>query len=127
MTEKRKTILILLVGYILLIGGLTIYHAFNFSDFVHWKGNETIYYTLFLLITSILFQGLVWTSIKVIDWKAALLATIVNFILSFIVALGIFTVSGLEGFPRQLILIYGASFLTFLITVTLLQAYRLKN
>jgi hypothetical protein len=127
MTGRQLTILILLAGYVLTTGALTIYHAYNFSVYVHWKGDETIYYTLFLLLTSIFFQGAVWTVVKAIDWKAASLATIVNSALSFIVGFGIFMVSDLEGFPRHLIFIYGACFLTFFTVVTILQANRLKE
>jgi hypothetical protein len=92
-----------------------------------WKGDETFNYTLFLLLTAVLFQGLVWLVIKSIDWKAAVLSTIVNFILSFIVGFGIFVVSGLEGFPRHLILVYGSCFLIFFTIVTVLQSNRLRE
>ena len=108
-------------------GALTVYHAFNFSDYIHWKGDETIDYTLFLLVTSVLFQVLVSIVVKAIDWKAALLATIANFILSFIFGFGILMVSGLEGFPRHMIFIYGGCFLTFFTIVTLLQTKRLRE
>jgi hypothetical protein len=127
MRGKQLTILILLVGYLLIVGTLTIYHAFNFSDYVRWKGDETFNYTLFLLVTAVLFQVLVWLVVKSIDWKAVVLTTIVNFILSFIAGFGIFIVSGLEGFPRHLIFIYGGCFLIFFTIVTVLQSNRLNN
>jgi|GEM_PF-5609061 len=127
MTGKQLTIRILLAGYIAAIAGLTIYHAFHFSAYVHWKGDETINYTFFLLLTSVMFQGIVWMIVKSIDWKAVILGTIGNFILSFIVGFGIFVVSGMSGIPRHLILIYGGCYLTFFTVVTILQSNRLNE
>jgi hypothetical protein len=127
MTTRQTTILILLTLYALTISGLTIYHALNFSDYVHWKGDETIYYTLFLLFTSILFQGLVWIVTKVFDWKAATLATIINFIISFIVGFGVLMISGLSGVPKHLIFVYGSCYLASFIVVTVLQSNRVRT
>jgi hypothetical protein len=127
MTSRQTIILILLTLYVLTIGGLTVYHAFNFSDYIHWKGDETIDYTLFLLFTSILFQGLVCVLTKVFDWKAVTLATIVNFILSFIVGFGLLMISGLSGIPRHLIFLYGGCYMTFFTIVTVLQTNRLRT
>jgi hypothetical protein len=125
MTSRQTTILILLALYVLTVGAVTVYHAFNFSDYIHWKGDETIDYTLFLLFTSTLFQGLIWLLTKVFDWKAVTLATIVNFILSFIVGFGLLIISGLSGIPRHLILLYGGCYMTFFTIVTVVQANRL--
>ena len=122
MTSRRKTILILLTLYALTMGGLTIYHAINFSDYIHWKGDEVINYTLFLLVTSILFQGLVYVFTKSFDLKAATLATIVNFIVSFIVGFGLLLISGLSGIPRHLIFLYGGCYLTLFTIITIWQA-----
>jgi hypothetical protein len=127
MTSRQKTILILLTLYVLTIGGLTVYHAFNFSDYIHSKGDETIGYTLFLLFTSILFQGLIWVLTKVFDWKAATLATIVTYILSFIVGFGLLMISGLSGIPSHLIFLYGSCYMTFFTVVTVLQTNRLRG
>jgi len=127
MTKKRRTILILLLGYVLTIGWLTIYHAFNFSDYVHWKGDETINYTLFLLLTSVLFQGLIWMIVKEFDWKAAILGTVGNFVCSFFIGFGILMVSGLSGIPRHLIFLYGGCYLIFFTVVTILQSNRLRG
>jgi hypothetical protein len=127
MTSKKTTILILLTLYVLALGVLTIYHAFNFSDYIHMKGDETIDYILFLLFTSILFQGLVWILTRVFDWKAATLATIVNFILSIIVGFEILMISGLGGIPRHLIFLYGGCYITFFTLVTVLQSNRLGD
>jgi hypothetical protein len=121
---KQLTILISLVAYVIVIGALTIYFAFNLSDYIHWQGDETIHYTYFLLITSIVFQGVIFLIIKQIDWKAAILATIVNFILSYIIGLGILIVLELSGTPQNLILVYGACYITFFTIVTALQSYR---
>src|SRR6187549_2075493 len=112
MKGKQSIVLILLAGYILTIVPLTIYHAFNFSDYIHWKGDETINYTLFLLLTSMLFQGLVWVVVKTFDWKAVILGTIVNFISSFIVGFFIMIFSGIDGTSTDLILLYGGCYLT---------------
>ncbi len=127
MIRKKTTTLVLLTLYVLLIGGLTIYHAFNFSDYVSKKGDETINYTLFLLITSIVFQGIVWMVTKVLDWKTVTLATFVNFILSFIVGFGFLTISGLSGIPRHLIFLYGGCYMTFFTLITVLQSNRLRR
>ena len=126
MTRKQLTILILLAGYVLIIVPLTVYHAFNFSDYIHWKGDEIIDYTLFLLLTSVLFQGLVWIVVKTFDWKAVILGTIVNYILSFIVGFFIMTLPIVGSNSSDLILLYGGCYLIFFITVTLLQSYRLR-
>ena len=106
--------------------GLTIYHAYNFSDYIHWKGDETIDYTLFLLFTSVVFQVLVWIVTKTFDWKAATLATIVNCILSFVVGFGLLMISGLSGIPRHLIFLYGGCYITFFTIVIILQLNRLN-
>jgi hypothetical protein len=127
MTRKQSTVLILLAAYILIMGALTIYHAFNFSDYIHWKGNETINYTWFLLVTSVIFQIIVSLVAKRIDWKSAILGTIINFILSYIIGVGILILSGLEGIPRELIFIYGGCYLIFFTIVTVLQSYRLNQ
>jgi uncharacterized Tic20 family protein len=127
MTNRQQIIGFLLALYVVTIGGLTIYHAFNFSDYAHSKGDETINYTIFLLLTSVLFQGLIWIIVKVFDWKAAILATIVNFILSCVLGFGILMVSGLSGIPRHLIFLYGGCYVTFFSIVTVLQSNRLKT
>jgi hypothetical protein len=125
MTCKQLTILTLLAVYVLIIGALTVYHAYNFSDYVHVKGDETLNYTLFLLLTSLLFQGLIWIITETFDWKAVILGTIVNFILSFIVGFGILMLSDLNDTPRHLIFIYGGCYMTFFTIVTILQSNRL--
>jgi hypothetical protein len=91
------------------------------------KGNETINFTLFLLVTSVLFHGLVWFIVKTIDWKSVILSTVVNFILSFIIGIGILMISGLSGIPRHMIFVYGGCYLTFFIIVTVLQSYKLRE
>ena len=126
MINKQLTILILLAGYVVTIVALTIYHAFNFSDYVHWKGDETINYTFFLLLTSVALQVIIWMIVKTIDWKAVILATIANFIFSFIVGFGILTALGLSGIPKHLIFVYGGCYMTFFTIVTFLQINRLK-
>jgi hypothetical protein len=126
-TVKQLTILILLAVYLLATAWWTVYHSFNFSDYVHRKGDETLDYTLYLLLTSIIFQGLIWTISKVLDWKFAVLGTIVNYIFSFILGFGILTISGLSGIPRHLIFIYGACYMTMFTIVTILQSNRVKN
>jgi hypothetical protein len=126
MKGKQVTVLISLAIYVFTVGGLTIYHAFNFTDYIHRKGDETIDYTYFLLFTSILFQGAIWVITKVFDWKAVVFATIANFILSYIVGLGVLMVSGLSGIPRHLIFTYGGCYLTFLSIVTVAQSGRLR-
>lgn len=127
MTGRQLTILILLAVYVLAVSGLTVYHGLNFSDYAHRKGDETIDYTLFLLMSSVLFQGLIWMIAKTLDWKAVILGTIVNFILSFIIGFGILMVIGLSGIPRHLIFLYGGCYLTFFTFVTVLQSNRLKT
>jgi hypothetical protein len=122
--SKQFQVLGLLAGYVLVMGMLSIYHAYNFSDYVHWKGDETIYYTLFLLVTSVVFQAIVWLMMKKIFWKATLLATIVNFFLSFIIGFAILIISGLSGIPRHIIFIYGGWYLMFFTMVTVLQSFR---
>ena len=124
---RQRIIRILLLGYVVSIITLTIYHAFNFSTYIHWKGDETIYYTFFLFFTSVLFQGLAWMISRKIEWKAALIATIGNYILSFFVGLGVLAVSGLSGIPRHLIFVYGACHVTFFIIVTVSQSSRLAG
>lgn len=126
MTTKQ-IISILLIIYILAIIGLTIFHAFNFSDYIHVKGDETIYYTLFLLITSILFQTLISLVTRTIDWKTTPLATIVNFIISFIAGFGILMITGLSGIPKHLIFIYGGCYMTIFSVVTIIQIRRLTT
>jgi hypothetical protein len=74
MTGRQLTILTLLAVYILTISGLTVYYGFNFSDYVHRMRDEIIDYTLFLLLTSILFQGLVCVILKALIGKLRFLA-----------------------------------------------------
>jgi hypothetical protein len=89
MMSKQLILLILLAGYIVIIGALTFYHADNFSSYIHRKGDETIFYTWLLFTTSVVFQGVVWIMTKAADWKVIILGTIANFILSYVVGFGI--------------------------------------
>jgi hypothetical protein len=125
MMSRQLTILILLTIYVLTAIGLTVYHAYNFSDYVHRKGDETMNYTFYLLLTSVVFQGLLYIVTKTFDWKATFLATVVNFIISFIIGFGILMLSGLSGIPRHMIFVYGGCYLTFFTIVTILHANRL--
>lgn len=84
MNWRQWAIFVLLIVYMVAAGGLTIYHAYNFSDYGHIKGDETFDYIKCLLWTSILFQGLIWVITKTLDWKTAVVATIGNTIISFI-------------------------------------------
>jgi hypothetical protein len=120
---KQAKMLISLTLYDLIIGGLTIYHGFNFSDYVHWKGDETTYYILFLLFTSFLF----YIFSGIFDLKAATLAIIINFVLSFFMGLGLLLISGLSGITRHLIFIYGGCYMTFLTILTFIQSRRLMK
>jgi len=126
MKYKKPIILILLTLYVFAIVALTIYHAFNFSNYIHRKGDETANYIFFLLLTSLLLQGLIWITTKTFDWKAVVLSTVVNFFVSFIVGLIILRISGLTGIPKHLIFLYGGCYLTFFVLVTITQANRLN-
>jgi hypothetical protein len=127
MTWRQWTILVLLIIYIVAACRLTIYHAYNFSDYVHVKGDETSDYIKCLLWTSILFQGLIWIITKTLNWKTALVATIGNSIISFILGFIIILTSGLSGIPRHLIFVYGACFMTIFALVTIMQTRKLKT
>jgi len=127
MEGKQWTIVISLIAYVVIIGLLTFYHAFHFSDYVHTKGDETVNYTLFLFLSSLLFQGFIWFIEKTIAWKFVLLSTIVNFIVSFILGLGMLMWSGLYGIPKHLIFIYGGCYITCFILVVLLQMNKINK
>ena len=60
--------IVVLIIYALTVAVLSIYHALNFTDYVHFKGNETMYYTFALLLTSILFQVYVFAVYKKTGW-----------------------------------------------------------
>jgi hypothetical protein len=80
------------------------------------------------LLTSMMFQGLVWVVTKTVNWKAIILSTLGNFIVSFILGFAILMVSGLSGIPRHMIFVYGGCYLTFFTIVAFLQTNRLgKN
>lgn len=126
MTWRRWAILILVITFVVATYRVTIYHAYNFSDYVHKKGDETFDYIKYLLLASILFQGLIWIITKTFDWKAALFATVGNSIVSFILGFMIMMASGLSGIPRHLMFVYGGCFVTIFALLTLLQARRLR-
>ncbi len=124
---KRSRTFAFLSGYIVIVVALTIYYGNHWWDVLHYKGDETIYYAVFLLLTSILFQGLVWLTTDQIDWRLAILGTIVNFILSPFIGAIVLMSSGLSGISRELIFIYGTCFLTIFAISTIWQVYRLKE
>lgn len=126
MSGKQLTISILLTLYVVTIGGLTIYHGYNFINYIHIKGDETIYYMYFLLLTSILFQVLVWIITKSLHWKAAIIGTIVNFFFSAIFGFAVLLVLGIRGIPKYLIFTYGCCYITFFCFVMILQLARLR-
>lgn len=121
MNWRQWTILILLTTFVAAAFRLTIYHAYNFSNYIHIKGDETFYYIKYLLFASILFQGLIWIITKKLDWKAAVTATIGNSIVSLILGFGIITIIGLSGIPRHMIFVYGSCFVSIFAAVTILQ------
>ena len=43
--------IVVLIICALTVAVLSIYHALNFTDYIHYKGNETMYYILALLLT----------------------------------------------------------------------------
>jgi|LakMenE18May11ns_1017448.scaffolds.fasta_scaffold8309591_1 hypothetical protein len=127
MNWRQWIIFVLLIGYVVAAGRLTIYHAYNFSNLVHVKGDETFDYIKYLLWTSIIFQGLIWIITRTLDWKTAIVATIGNTIISFILGFIIIMASGLSGIPRHLIFVYGACFMTIFALVTIKQIRKLKK
>lgn len=120
MKGKQLRVLIGLLVYVIVIGSLTIYHAYNFSNYTHTKGDESINYTFFLLLTSIIFQGVLWMA-KKNTWKYSILATLVNYILSFFLGFSILMLSGLSGIPKHLILIYSGCYLILFSGIVILQ------
>jgi len=124
---KQRIILILLAGYVVIVAALTIYHANNFTHYIHIKGEETTVYMDFLLSTSILFQILIWIIARSLNWKAAILSTVVNFVFSVIIGFIILYVFGITGIPRHLIFLYGTCYMIFFSMVTVWQTTRLKT
>lgn len=123
----RKFVLLIFLGlYLIGTACWSIYHALNFSNYVHRKGGETIDYTLYLLMTSILFQVIVWIVSRVLVWKLAMLATAVNYIVSFVLGFAILMLSGLSGIPKHLIFIYGGCFMTIFSVVTIRQLSKMS-
>jgi hypothetical protein len=127
MNWRQRTIIILLIAFVAVACRLTIYHAYNFSDYIHIKGDEIFAYVKYLLLASMLFQGLIWLIAKTLDWKIAIAATVGNSIISFILGFGIIMMSGLSGIPRHLIFVYGGCFLIIFAALTSLQIRKLQT
>ena len=126
MTWRQWTIQIMLFIYILVACSLTIYHAYNFTDYTNIKGDEIFDYIKYLLWASILFQVPIWAITKKLNWEKVFLATIGKTVLSSILGLLIIVASGLSGIPRHLIFVYGACFMAIFTLVTIKQIRKTK-
>ena len=123
MTRKWMTILTLVI-YLLVIGLLTIYYGYNFSKFVHYKGDEFNYYVLFLLTSSAIFNIFISQTTKILSLKFGLLTTLLNSFISLILGFIFWTVTEISGIPRHLIFIYGGCYLLILSSLTILKAIK---
>jgi len=108
------------------VGLLTIYYGNHFHNFVSSKGDEIIYYSVFLLLTNIVMNLILWAS-GLMDIKRGLLTPLVNWVMAFIVGFIIFITSDIEGKPKQLIFIYGFTFLIIMTTLTILLTMNYKT
>jgi len=127
MTTRSWIVYVLLALYVFVISVLTIYHAYHFTDYTHVKGDETINYMYFLLLTSILFQIAVSILLKYFNWKAVALSTIGNFIGSTIIVFFILSSLDIAGIPRHLIFIYGCCYVTVFVIVIIVQLKRFRT
>jgi hypothetical protein len=127
MSFKSFVILALLAVYLIIIILASIYYANHFSSFAHSKGGEIIDYACVLLLTAIAFHVAASFVAKTIEWRIILLATIVNFILSFIFGFAILLSLKLGGSGKEIILVYGSCFLIIFSGMALLMAYRLSE
>lgn len=123
---RQFIIFVLLAIYVSVIGIWTDYHAHHFSYYIHQKGDEVSYYVWILFLTSVLFQVLICIIGKKIDWKPALLSTVVNVIVSFIIGACILMMSTVSGIPKHLIFIYGICYITIFVVITALQIRRIE-
>ena len=126
MTRKWTTVIALVI-YLLTIGLLTNYYGYNFSKFVHYKGDEFFYYIVFLLTTSAIFNIFVSLTTKVLTIKFGLLTTISNGFISLIIGFIFWTVTEISGIPRHLIFIYGGCYLLFLFLLTILKVIKYEE
>jgi hypothetical protein len=118
--------LCLLLLYVTAMGCWTIYFANHFNDFASGKGDETKFVG-HLFLSSLGFQLLVLITTGRRDWIAIVLSTVANVFVSFIIGLIIVLTFNLKAIPYQIILIYGACYLTYFSVVVILQAFRMRN
>jgi hypothetical protein len=126
MSVKQLTISGLLLAYVVAVAALTVHHAYNFSHYIHRKGDETVDYMFFLLLTSCVFETILCIIIKSFNWKIFLLKTVTNFIISVFVGFTVLLLTGLSGVPRHLIMIYGCCYMLFFSILTIWQLKRLS-
>ena len=126
MTSKWITILSLVI-YVFVIGLLTIYYGHNFSKFVHYKGDEFNYYVIFLLTSSAIFNLFISQTTKILSLKFGLLTTVFNGFISLILGFIFWTVTEIDGIPRQLIFIYGGCYLLVLSSLTIFKVIKYQE
>ena len=113
--------------YALIITVASIYHAFNFSDYIQTEGNEIIYYVVLVLIGSVLFQVFIARQNRAIERKAVLFGTLMVIVASMIFSFGAIMQSDMEGTPIQIILTFGSFNLIFLTLSTVQLVSQLKK
>ena len=107
MAPKQKALLIILVLYIAIVAAASTFHAGNFSLYSDSEGAAEINYMEFLFFTSVLYQGAIYFMLKSINWKLAILSTIVNLLVSIMLTILIVDWGEYSESAPQLIVIYG--------------------
>ncbi|MEJ0033388.1 MAG: hypothetical protein WDO15_25000 [Bacteroidota bacterium] len=105
--DKRRTVTIFLLLYVAIAAAVTVFHANNFSLYSDSEGAAEINYMEFVFFTSVLFQGLMNYKLKSINWKLAILSTVVNLLISIMLTILIVDWGEYSESAQQLIVIYG--------------------
>ncbi|MEI9917486.1 MAG: hypothetical protein WDO14_01640 [Bacteroidota bacterium] len=121
MSKNKNTLLILLVIYIAIVAAISIFHGNNFLQYSDSDGAAQVNYMEFLFFTSVLFQGLMYYMLKTINWKLAILSTIVNLLLSIMFTILIIDWGDLSESTKELVTVYGWCYMVLFSVVAWIQ------
>lgn len=109
----RLRLLISSLIFLSIILGVSVFWAFNYSEFTHSKGGELISFAKYLLLISYIGLLVIQSSIKKVNLILVLIQPIAALLFSFVIGIMILLFSGLEGIPKHNILVFGFSYAAF--------------
>lgn len=118
---KRRRVSIVLLAYIALVAGATALYVNNFPHYTENEGEAEINYMEFLFFTSMIFQGAMYWMLKSINWKLAILSTIVNLLVSIGLTIIIIDWGEFSESAQQLIIIYSWCYMVIFSVVAWIQ------